>query len=252
MAVGVVHAAECDGIECGAGCRFVQLKSLLDPVALPELAAAIRDETWLDMRVAGGRIYERVQVERVIVHRDHDEVTLIHLLPVGVKRWTLDAEDIQWMRPTVFDADEAERPKAPADDEEPETTVTGVADDIYFCVRHVLARWYKMTVDEIDKDLSKANANGRRPNDVTMRRHVAIWLMYELTDESAVEICTRMGYRSPMAFHSARDKFTPQRWGPDAGQPSVYADFLRDLVRKVREMGGYDWRRRGDVPDTIL
>jgi hypothetical protein len=232
MAVGVVHAAECDGIECVAGCRFVQRKSLLEPVDLPVLAAAMRDNSWLDMKLVDGPV-PRVRVKAILVLPETETVTLVQEYPKhdqGVdkdgclldhREWEVDSEDIMWVMESTFERDDvpgfSERLKL---EPVPANSPLPLHAQVALPTIHaeVLKRWPEVRDwDWRDpKTLYEAH---------THARHAALWALYELTPLPPVECCKSLGWHSVQPLLTARWKVSGQHAKPG------YVEKVQDICK---------------------
>lgn len=182
---------------------------VLDPVDLPELAAHLRDGTWLDMRVIDVGTVERARVAGIIVRRDDEELILEqeHSFDGAVQVSTLNVprDSVRWCRPSCFELEDVEvtQPK-----------VKEGVDDVAVVntVKDVLVFAFK---DHKTHPLGSRKAVERMlkqsPYDhvFTHHRHVFVYLIwrYHSGQMSPATICGMAGYKSQMPWQSAKWKF---------------------------------------------
>jgi hypothetical protein len=172
----------------------------LDPVALDELAAHLRDETWLDLRVVEVGTVERAQVNAIIVRRDFEEIELRqeHMFDgvVTEANMTVSADAIFWARPTCFELIDVEiaKPKRPSEVDD-KKVINAVKDLLVFLYKND-----KRTPLESRAAVERMlKTNG----------HTFIWLImrYGSGELDNLDVCKMAGYKSPMPWQSAKWKF---------------------------------------------
>jgi hypothetical protein len=228
----------------------------LEPVPLERIARYLRDEEWVDMRVCEAGIFERVQVENVTVFRDREEVVVRHRRPpiedggVTTETWRIDAEDIMWINPTVFSEEEAAPPKAATASKGGLDARGGQIDQVFVALMVALASHFKMPVNDIEAEMRLVYGNGNRASQERVdRRHLMLWCLHELTDETTETIYRKLNYKSPMPFHTARQKFT----GNWARQDRRWPEVIRDICREARHVSGHpEWHRTQHHDPCVL
>lgn len=174
--------------------------AVLDPVALPEIAAHLRDGTWLDMRVYDEErewiTLENVKVTEYVIRQHNEQVTVVQAWAAEDdsmlrQELALDAEAIRWVRPTENDPTTV-RPY------EMQGIVLASVDDEWGAVLEAAASERQCTVDELLERV--------RDGAITVR-YTIILLAFHATNLSPDEICRRVGYSSPQPFQSARFKY---------------------------------------------
>lgn len=185
--------------------------SVLDPVALDKLAAYMRDETWLDIRICDHGPVERVQIMNITVWPDHEDVTMRQEVMRGEDIHELqleaDAEDIMWARPTAFpeplDVQEAKPVEPPREEE----FMPGRLEEAYDATLDAVAFAHSMSRAELDKELNEEFYS--KYGKAVHRRYEIIWILRQVMDDrlSTLEICQRIGYKSVMPMQCARQRF---------------------------------------------
>lgn len=198
----------------------------LEPVGLAVLAEALRDGTWLDMRIVEGRAatLERVRVDAIIVRRADEEIELSQESAelndgeqvVFTSNHRVPAEAIRWARPTAFNDATEVRAYNPA-------TATGERPDPDLYLAAVAVASAQSSVLDGETVLRLA-----REGDL----HWRYWLMLvvkETTDLAPGQITRLFGYRSPQPLVSARRKYA--RDGQDMRE-------LKRIVKRVERLRG--------------
>lgn len=216
----------------------------LEPPSIAELATALQDASWLDMRVVDAGSLQRVRIECLHIYRERDVVTVsqnYRVTPntVGMSQCTMDVdcEDIMYIIATetesVDDVSPLEAPKDPL-------------PEIFELIKEsVVAATVAVTGGTIVSLVKAMEAgHGRFNQDVINRRHLVLWALIEMTDLTPYRLCHECGWRSPMPFQTARYKFT----GPHAEEK--WLKVITQIVSKTREIGsangGANWRRDDD------
>lgn len=216
------------------------LKPGLEPPDISELAQALANREWLDMRVVDAGDFERVRIDCLHIYSDRDVVTVVQnfrMTPdaAGLTQYALDVdcEDIMYMLPTGCEgADEVVPIEAP--EKAPTKEHDSVKDAAIAAVVEVTGG----SIIELIKAL--AAGHGRHAQDVVNQRHLVLWAVFEMTDLSPSDICWELGWRSPMPFQSARYKFT----GKHADEK--WRKIIAEIVKRAREAGGTNWRREDE------
>jgi hypothetical protein len=220
--------------------RQLKLKPGLEPPEISELAAAMRDGTWLDMRVVDVGDFERVKVTCLHIYPDRDVVTVVQnfrLTPesVGLTQFVvdIDCEDIMAMDTTMCEsADDvqhlevAERPMNAED--------TSFFEHQKDMVIQAVAELAGGTPMELMKSLTGGSRKGQ---DVIDRRHLVLWVLFEMTDLTPSDLCWELGWKSPMPFQSCRYKFN----GPHTDEK--WPKLLKAIMERVDELLNGEYRR---------
>lgn len=217
-----------------------RLKSSLEPPEIGELAQALADGEWVDMRVVDVGTFERVKIEALHIYQEKDVVTVVQNFRVtpdsGLTQYVLDVdcEDIMYMHPTECEAADEVTPI-----EQPESPPPDDFDAMRNAAIEAVIDITGGSVMELVKALTKASS-GRVHRDLVNQRHLLLWVMFEMSELKPPELCWQLGWRSPMPFQSARYKFT----GPRAEEK--WRGVITEIVKKAREIGGVEWRREDE------
>lgn len=199
----------------------------LDPPPLVSVAEHMRDETWLDVKVVGEPVLERVRLVQIIVNRHEDYLVFTQERPGADENGKLetievehkvDAEDVMYLKPTIFElADITPRER------ERVVTVGGRAfplgdgfnadeNHVLFAAISLIANDLRTPVpeilDRVDKDFFSFS---------TRIRYSLLWLVYEFTECSTLKVCHALGYSSITPYLSAKN--TIQRNEPEFMKP---------------------------------
>lgn len=197
----------------------------LDPVELNVLAEHLRDEDWLDLRVVEHGIMERVLVEGVVIYRDSEDVDVRQDWVVNgvvqTANYLVSRDKIMVCRPTSFEVEDVTPVRLKA------AAIQGVKEGRWAMVKEAAKSVLAMDEETFTYAL-----------DGIPLRYMLITAMYEISDESDLEICRRIGYMSLQPMISARYKVKTEGW----------VDNVRRIVALCEE-NGYP---RQDRPRTIL
>lgn len=217
-----------------------KLKPDLEPPSIEELAAALKEGTWLDIRVVDAGTLQRVKIECLHIYQSRDLVTVVQnfrVTPetVQVSQCTLDVdcEDIMYMEPTEVES---------ADDVNPlEESREPLQDGFEAMKDAAMMAACEVTGGNL-MALTKAMTagHGRFTQDIINRRHLVLWALFEMSEENPSVLCYECGWRSPMPFQSARYKFS----GPHSEEK--FTKTIIAIVKRAREIGGVEWRRSDD------
>jgi hypothetical protein len=156
-----------------------------DPPPIEEIATAMRDRQWLDMRVLDHGTLERVCPLNITIWPNRDEVLLRqeyhHREETTHHELTVNAEDIMWARPTILDVRDVEPPilRDPEEELTPDYIARAIIDTISFTEGTPAKVWFE----------------GSRPHETHCRK-LAIRLMWELTSLNQTSIPQFFGYSS--------------------------------------------------------
>jgi hypothetical protein len=156
-----------------------------DPPPIEEIATAMRDRQWLDMRVLDHGTLERVCPLNITIWPNRDEVLLRqeyhHREETTHHELTVNAEDIMWARPTILDVRDVEPPilRDPEEEPTPDYISRAIIDTISFTESIPAKVWFE----------------GSRPHETHCRK-LAIRLMWELTSLNQTSIPQFFGYTS--------------------------------------------------------
>lgn len=214
----------------------------LEPVGLAKLAEALRDGAWLDMRVVGVGTVERVQIETINVHRERDVIVVEQKWPdgneVGHTQMAFDAEDVRWVRETQVALEDV----TPVLRSAPASNAAQIVDEII------------RTVAFLTEGVSEADLrSGGKQTGCVRTRQEAMWLAYEMTDLTPLEIAVgHFGYRSvqPMLtvhhkVHCAISKNEVFHWNETS--PSAWFSRVRATRSLVDTNKGERYRRTKDL-----
>lgn len=215
----------------------------LEPVSLAALAEALRDLSWLDMRVVGYRHVERVRVVSITINREQDFMQVYQEWPdeeegVATKTWYVDCEDVMWCRPTVFELADvtmmAENvgagPRKPDDSFE------------WWLTKMSVRYTESLTEEQLDEIIAMVYGNGRQKAPTTQPvidiRHLMLLVMYEITEDTEMDICQGLGYKSVQPMMTARWKAK--------GDSAAHHKFQARVAKAVKraEKGGAVLSRR--------
>lgn len=197
------------------------------------------DGTWLDMYVVRTGKCERVRINAIHIFPDHDAVTVYQNFRVtpdaaGLTQFEMDvdAEDIMYMVPTACETvDDVVAIEAPRRTQEQ----TDSLDDMKQYAMHAVVDLTGGTVMKLMEAM--ASGHGRWTSDIIDQRHLVLWAMFEMCDESPSSLCFECGWRSPMPFSTARAKFqgthADAKWGK----------LIKEIVLAVHKSSGCDWSR---------
>lgn len=182
--------------------QLVHNASSLDPATIEELATAMAEQTWVDMRVVPGGIAERVLVIGLLIRREEEEVEIEQWIEDeqgDIERRThwIHAEEIWWIKPTQFQRGDELRPFEPKGKRQS-------ADNALDAALRAVADHYGVPPDEV-----KAVATHRLDSN-----HYRYWVMLvyeELTGRKGSDVTTIFGYGSPQPLVSARDMVRKQK-----------------------------------------
>jgi hypothetical protein len=156
-----------------------------DPPPIEEIATAMRDRQWLDMKVLDHGTLERVCPLNITIWPNRDEVLLRqeyhHREETTHHELTVNAEDIMWARPTILDVRDVEPPilRDPEEEPTPDYISRAIIDTISFTESIPAKVWFE----------------GSRPHETHCRK-LAIRLMWELTSLNQTSIPQFFGYTS--------------------------------------------------------
>jgi hypothetical protein len=156
-----------------------------DPPPIEEIATAMRDRQWLDMKVLDHGTLERVCPLNITIWPNRDEVLLRqeyhHREETTHHELTVNAEDIMWARPTILDVRDVEPPilRDPEEEPTPDYISRAIIDTISFTEGIPAKVWFE----------------GSRPHETHCRK-LAIRLMWELTSLNQTSIPQFFGYTS--------------------------------------------------------
>ncbi len=180
----------------------------LEPLSLVDLAVALRDDLWLDMRVIDERpmTLERVRVETITVKKDGEDVALVqeHKTGEGVTTYHLvvDAECIRWAKPTSFELEEVE-PWSPTG-ERRHDKAGSEEERVWLAAERAVANHFNMDLHELQKTIYDGGDVDRS----RLRYWVMLAARWVAANCSALGLtaetsCARFGYRSVMPLQSA-------------------------------------------------
>lgn len=169
----------------------------LEPPPIEELAAAMRDRAWLDMRVVGGGELVRVMPVNLSIWPDRDEVTVeqeyLQRGDFQKRQVTVDAEDIMWSRPTICGISDVEIPELPECEDQPPT------DELASHILDTLAFLHGVTPKQVKEGLP------------AQARKVCVRLMWELTHLPQSKIPHHFGYqRGAQTTYTLNDTQRPE------------------------------------------
>lgn len=204
--------------------------AVLDPVALPEIAAHLRDGTWLDVRVYDVDqewiTLENVKVTEYVIRRHNEQVTVVQAWAddddsMLRQELALDAEAIRWVRPTEKDPTTA-RPYN-------QIAVIETDGDEWSAILTVVASEQNCEVSELVDRMAEG---------LISARYLTILLAYHATNMDPLDICKKVGYASVQPLHSAHWKYR---------EDAEMKNRLRLMVMVARQRGcpGRDEERRG-------
>lgn len=184
--------------------------SVLDPVDLRILAEAMRDETWLDLRVVEHGTVERARVTAIIVRRDGEEVELTQEMSfdgeVSTTLLNVPHDSVRWCCPTNFALEDVEiRRPAVSEDIEDGPVISAVKDLLVFFFKN-----HKTSPLGSRKAVEKMLAGSAYESQWVHHRHVFVWLIWRFHSGkmSPAAICSLAGYKSQMPWQSAKWKFS--------------------------------------------
>lgn len=176
----------------------------LDPVGISELAAALRDETWLDARLVPGGLAQRVRVLSLTIFRDHEEVSFEQMYESGElmasASFTVNAEEVWWIRPTEIRTAR----------DTPLFRLAGKlksGDVDYDCAVQAVAEHFEVTASDL-RNIVEIGLGTKR------ERYWVMMVLEDLKGDRAPAL-QRFGYMSPQPFISARDhmkRHNQERW----------------------------------------
>lgn len=222
-----------------------------DPPDLGIIATAIRDESWLDMRVCDMGRLDRVRIEQLRVHRERDELVVSQKwLEDGEDlrndEYLLDMEDVIWLRDTRVALENVKpftRPTAmhvaPAD-----VNAKKIIDEIVRSQVHLTA------------GLTEAQLRGgskQTAPTVIWPRQEALFMAYEMTDESPVDICEKhFGYASQQPLLTVWQKLayaTSASCGVHYREPKgAWLKRVKATVKMIDAHYGLRYRRQTNSP----
>lgn len=224
----------------------------LDPLSIPELAKAMAYEEWLDMRVVGLGTAERVRVHAIVIYREREEVELFQEYvsddssTVGSSTVRVEAENIWWARPTVFELGDVHPLVPPASanvnneyDQIPGALLTAACRAV---AENVGMDYQEFSTLFAGSPQSQTRSTTSSLGPFTRLRYQVMWIVWEVTDLPDDVICRCCGWRSKQPFVSARYLYSEYHSGAYVGKPE-YAALFRQLVRRTREISGRQWRR---------
>lgn len=204
---------------------------LLEPVPLRAICEAIRDERWIDLRVADVGTVQRVLITQLNVGREGERVVVkqkfLEAEEVVTAQHDFDAEDLIWLRETAIameDVKPISRQQRAPDAVIANDLATHVIDTI---IRTMTFLSQGVTEPGIRKGLPVGSGYGAlRP------RQEAMWLAYEMTDLHPSEICTKhFGYKSQQPLLTIHDKI---HWAIANGRPIHYNEKPNAWLNRVR------------------
>lgn len=162
----------------------------LEPPSLETVASWIHDEQWIDMRICGKGMFERVLPFAVTIHRNLDELHCrqdYQLDGIVTQAYhDFDCEDIMWWRPTICGLEDVEpRELSKVRQEVSDEYLAGeILETVAFMSGHGI---------QTIKDSGTCSHE----------RQVCIRLMWEASDLGAGKIPELFGYASGGMFTSA-------------------------------------------------
>lgn len=193
------------------------MPSELEPVPLGVLAEHIRDQTWLDMRVIEVGTCQRVQITQLNICRERDEVVVRQKHAVdddalATDTLTFDAEDIRWVRETEVAL--ADVTPVSIAVRVPSLTRAAVGPGAAAAMPHasdervIVGRAVLIVSEHTGFSHTEIGrfCGWEEDYSIARARHLAIWLIYEMTDLPATVICEAFGYVSTTPLSSASDK----------------------------------------------
>lgn len=179
------------------------------------------------MRVMAHGIMERVQIESIMVYREHEELDVrqdwIEDEDVHTENYVVEADKIMYCRPTSFALEDV-TPVLLKVGIKPEAGQS--ADDV---------KWTQLCA-AAKRVLAMDEAAFQHAIEGIPLRYMLMVAMDEISEESGPHICKRLGYRSQTPLLSARSKV---KWDKD---------WLRN-VRRIIDASGY---RPTGRPGSIL
>lgn len=212
------------------------LNRSLEPPGIQMLAQALADETWLDIRVVDAGVMKRVKIEALHIYRQHETVTVVQEVceedPEELIRYSfeVEAEDIMYAVKTELESvNEVDVLLAPAKKPNGEQELI---DKIRDAAIQAVVDVTGGTVMELVRGFANASYAGRRKQELVDRRHLVLWTMIEMTDETPYDLCWYLGWRSPMPYQTALYKFI----SPNADKK--WAKIITEVVGRTRKVVG--------------
>ncbi len=208
----------------------------LDPPELRALAQFILEQSWLDMRVLGLGLFERVRIDALVIRRDDDELVVVQqwLCNEGLaeREHVIRVEDVVRCKPTIFTVEDVTPwVRAPL-----LTKGLALGDSHEWLVART-AVCFTEGVTEAEMAAFMADPYGRARDAEGQRRidtrHLVVLVMYEISTEPDLDICRRAGWKSVQPMLTARWKFAKEK---PHGKPQ-HGRFARALER-AEQLGG--------------
>lgn len=218
----------------------------LEPVGIAALAEAIRDETWVDLRVVDRGTIERVQIRAFNIHRDRDEIVIVQKWSDGddvrSSELTFNAEDLRWLRETQVALCDVKPIQEPAV-ENAGAFSTHIVNEIIRTVAY-------LTEGVSEQDLrsgSRSNGDSVRP------RQEAMWLAYEMTDLSPKDIAIKhFGYLSDQPMLTIQGKLRAAIASCSGvhynENPTAWLKRVKVTMALIDDTKGVRYRRTDDTP----
>lgn len=210
----------------------------LAPPEISEWAAAMESKTWLDVRVVDAGLIQRVCVECVHIRRESEYVTLLQHFPTddgkhGENRLDVECEDVMYMVPTELESMHSLLAIIePSADEKIQDGFEAMKDAAIQAVVDVTGG----TAMALLKSLAAGGIQLKQ--EMVDRRHLVLWALIEMSDRSPYTLCYECGWRSPMPFQSASQKFTGKH-----GSPEKWLPVIKKVVKRAQEIGGDEGKK---------
>lgn len=213
-----------------------------DPAPLAQLAAHMRDGTWLDVRTDDG-LLQRVRITeiRVYVHGEDIIFRQEWFTPEDDFRHRqvpVESEAIWRVNPSRTELRDVKLP--PGCESRP-----GDPEDVCRVALLVVGGEMGISADV----LCGGEFRGRQLQSVVDARHCCLLILHQMTDEGPVETAQRLGYKSQQPLLTALWKMT--RRNP-AELESRFRREVRRRAKLVRDQLGFDARTTAPGRESLL